>query len=179
MSEYRVRSTRTRAGSLLRRAADAAVIAGFCLLLVFLLFKFALVPVSVQGDSVSELAKGELVLVDRVSKFVSDHTVGDIVRADLGGGYSFYRLAAMGGSSYQVRNGKAYLDGALIDESAYSAGWPQEAEFGVSVPEGYVLLLPDLREGDFSAEGCIIPYNSIFGEVRFRVSPLSRLAIFK
>ena len=179
MNEYRVRSTRTGAGSRLRRAADIAVITAFSLLLVFLLFKFILVPVRVSDGGVSELAEGDIVLVDRVSNFVSDYSAGDLVRADLGGGYSIYRLAAKEGASYLVRNGRAYLNGAFIDESAYSAGWPQETELSVKVPADCVLLLPDNREGLSSAEGFIIPYNSIYGEVRFRVSPLKRLAIFR
>ncbi len=177
MIEYRVRSTRTRAGSAARRAADIIAVLLICLLLVFLLFKFALVPSVVKATHVSDISEGELVLVDRVSRFISDYSVGDIVCADLGEGASFYRVAAAGGSVYQVRNSKAYLDGALIDESAYSEGW-KGVEFGVTVPEYSLLLLPDGREGINDLGAYIIEYNSVYGEVRFRVSPLSRLAIF-
>lgn len=124
MEEYTVRSTYTRAESAARRAADIAVILLLCFFLVFILFKVILVPVEVNDENVAELNTGELLLVDRVSRFIADYSVGDIVRADLGSGYAFYRVAAKGGSLYQVRNGKAYLDGELIDESAYGANGP-------------------------------------------------------
>ena len=73
--------------------------------------------------------EGDLLLVDRVSKFVSDYSVGDVVRADTGSGWALYRVAALGGSTYTVRGGNAYLDSALLDESAYSEVWADCLDF--------------------------------------------------
>ena len=178
MEEYTVRSTYTRAESAARRAADIAVILLLCFLLVFILFKALLVPVEVKDDNTAELQKGELLLVDRVSRFIADYSVGDIVRADLGSGDEFYRVAAKGGSLYQVRGGKAYLDGSLIDESSYGGEWPEYLDMEIAVPDDSVLLLPDDRAGASSLEGFVIPYGRIKGEARLRVAPMGRLAFF-
>ena len=178
MEEYTVRSTYTRAESAARRAADIAVILLLCFLLVFILFKAVLVPVEVKDGNTSDLKRGELILVDRVSRFIADYSVGDIVRADLGSGGSFYRVAAEGGSLYQVRGGRAYLDGSLIDESAYGGEWPESLELELFVPEDSVLLLPDDRASVSALEGFVVPYDGIYGEARLRVAPIGRLAFF-
>ncbi len=178
MEEYTVRSTYTRAESAARRAADIAVVLILCFFLVFVLFKAVLVPVEVNDENVAELRMGELLLVDRVSRFIADYSVGDIVRADLGSGWAFYRVAAKGGSLYQVRAGKAYLDGSLIDESAYGGEWPEYVELDCAVPEDSVLLLPDKRPAVSGLERYLVPYSSIYGETRVRVAPLTRLSFF-
>lgn len=176
--EYRVRSTYTKTRSALRRAADIAVILVISLALVFVLFKLVLVPVSVDENDISEIAPGELLLIDRVSKFISDYTPGDILRVNRGGDYEFLRVAACGGSTYTVRCGCAYLDGALLDESAYSKGWPENVDIELKIPKGSLLLLPDAREGVSDPKSFITTYNRIFGEVRFRISPISKLTLF-
>lgn len=178
MNEYTVRSTYTRADSAARRAADIAVILMLCMLLVFVLFRFVLVPAAVTDPAVSGLSDGDVVLVDRVSGFIADYSAGDIVRVKLGGEYVFYRVAALGGQSYLVRNGKAYIDGELIDESAYGGSWPQGTELSADVPEDSLLLLPDVRGDIEELSPFTVPYSSVWGEVRFRVSPLRRIAFF-
>jgi hypothetical protein len=176
--EYRVRSTYTRKRSIMRRAADITVIVLISLLLVFVLFKFALVPVSVESSRVGEIGAGEIILCDRVSKFVVDYAPGDIVIAEAGGGRELLRVAAKGGSVYTVRGGRAYLDGALLDESAYSSGWPEECDFEIRVPVDKLLLLPDDRSGIEAPDDWLVSQSLVFGEVRFRVSPIKKLAFF-
>lgn len=177
MQEYTLRSTYTRAESAARRAADVTVVILLSVLLVFLLFKAVLVPVSVSEPKLMGFEEGDLLLVDRVSKFVSDYSVGDVVRADTGSGWALYRVAALGGSTYTVRGGNAYLDSALLDESAYSEGWADWLDFEIQIPEGRILLLPDVRTSVNFPSSYIVEYSAIYGEVRFRVSPISRLAL--
>ncbi len=176
--EYRVRSTYTRTRSAARRAADIAVILLVCLLLVFALFKFILVPVPADANVISDINRGELLLIDRVSKFISDYTPGDILRVDRGAGFELLRVAARGGSTYTVRDGCAYLDGALLDESEYSKGWPEGIDIELRIPENSLLLLPDVRDGITDPKGFITTYNKVFGEVRFRISPMKKLTFF-
>lgn len=177
MQEYTVRSTRTKRGSAARRAADIAVVLLLCVGLVAFLFCVVLIPVRVGVSSVSELESGDLLLVDRISRFISDYSIGDIVRAETEAGDGIYRVAAPGGSYYLVRNGKAYLNGAYVEEE-YSSGWPYNLEISFSVPEDQILLLPDDRTGITELSGWSIPYNSVYGEVRFRISPIKKLALF-
>lgn len=176
--EYTVRSTYTKTRSRLRRAADITVIVLFSLLLVFVLFRFVLVPVSVKSTGVNEIEEGELILCDRVSKFLVDYAPGDIVRAETEDGYKLLRVAAKGGSVYSVRGGVTYLNGVMIDESAYSSGWPEEAEFEIRVPVDKLLLFPDDRAGISEPAKCLVSQSRVYGEVRFRISPIKRLAFF-
>ncbi|MBR0135984.1 MAG: hypothetical protein IJM18_07260 [Clostridia bacterium] len=178
MKEYKLRSTVTRTGSKASRWADKAVILGICALLVFALFRFILIPVRVRNDKMHGLAGGELLLVDRISRFVSDYTLGDIVRIRLSGRYDLFRVAAEGGSTYRVSGGRAYLDDALLDESEYSAGWPEGLELYAEVPEDSLLLLPDDRTDITSLDEFVVRYNDVYGEVRFRIAPLNKLAFF-
>ena len=178
MQDYTVRSTRTRTDSAARRVVDVLVILLVCAAITVFIFGVLLVPMKVGGSNVIELASGDIVLIDRVSKYLTDYSIGDIVRAETEAGEAFYRVAALGGSTYLVRNGKAYLDGALIDESAYSVGWSPERELRFTVPENEVLLLPDDRTGITHLTGWSVLMNNIQGEVRFRVAPLKRLAFF-
>lgn len=178
MQEYTLRSTYTRSESAARRAADVAVVLILSVLLVFLLFRLMLVPCSVKEPKLTGFEEGDLLLVDRVSKFVSDYSVGDAVRADVGGEYLFLRVAAAGGSTYTVRGGRAYLDGALLDESAYSDGWADWLDFEIEIPEGKLLLLPDTRTSVNFPSSYIVDYSAVYGEVRFRVSPLKKLAFY-
>lgn len=175
---YRVRSTRTKRDSALRRAADIAVVLILCAALVVFLFKVLLVPLRMENSPVAELDKGDVVLVDRFSKYLSDYSVGDIVCIDTEEGPAVLRIAAKGGSSYIVTGGRAYLDDALIDESAYSGSWPEEAELSFTVPENELLLLPDQREDVTELSAHSYKYSEIGGEVRIRISPLSKFALF-
>ncbi|MBO4384948.1 MAG: signal peptidase I [Clostridia bacterium] len=176
--DYTVRSTYTRTDSYLWRAADVAVVLVVSVLIVFLLFRFALVPCEVGADSVKELKEGDVVLVDRVSRFFVDYELGDVLNARTEEGVFFLRCAAAGGQEYTVRNGRAYLDGALIDESAYGGSWSEGVDFSVTIPEGSLLLLPDDRSGVLDPERFIFPYSEVYGAARILILPFERFRAF-
>lgn len=176
--EYTVRSTYTRTDSYLWRAADAAVVLVISVLLAFLLFRFVFVPCEVSSKSVAEMSEGDVVLVDRVSRFIVDYEIGDVLNARTEEGSFFLRCAAGAGQEYTVRNGKAYLDGALIDESAYGGSWDVGADFTVKVPEGSLLLLPDDRTGIADLSGFVVPYADVYGAARLLVLPFNRVRAF-
>ena len=81
MREYTVRSTRTRNDSAARRVVDVLLIILICAAVLLFIFGVALVPARIAGSNVSELSAGDVILVDRVSKYLVDYAVGDIVRA--------------------------------------------------------------------------------------------------
>ena len=178
MRDYVVRSTVTHAESAARRAADVIIVILLCAAAVFAFFKLVWVPVSTADPQVGALSDGELVIVDRVSKYFSEYSVGDIVRANLGSGLNAYRVAASGGSSVVVRGGRLYVDGGLMDDSEYASGWRSDAELSCEVPHGSVLLLPDDRSGVTSLEDHIIPVGSVYGKLRMRVYPFSKINFF-
>lgn len=176
--EYTVRSTYTKTDSRLRKAADTAVILILSAAFVFVLFKFILVPSRVPAGGVSEFSGGEIVLVDRISRYFREYDLGDVLKTAAGEGGSFRRVAAKSGDLYEVRNGKAYLNGALIDESAYGGSWEGARDMSCTVPEGCLLLLPDQRGEELELEEHIVPYSGIEGEARFLIRPLKRFTMF-
>ena len=176
--EYTVRSTVTRTESRLRKAADAVVVLLISALLVFLLFRFVLVPSDYEKAEVSELRDGELVLVDRVSKYFREYELGDMIEFRTDEGVRILRLAALGGTSYEVRDGNAYISGALADESAYGGSWGNRTGLYAEIPEGSVLLLPDSREDVSDLSACVVPFSSLTGKARLRIMPLDRITLF-
>ena len=177
--EYTVRSTYTRTDSRLRRAADIAVVLLVSALLVFCLFRLVLVPLEVTENSVRELKKGDLALVDRVSKYFADYSLGDILEVRGEDGTEFLgRVAAKAGDTYSVVNGKAYLNGSLIEESEYGGAWSSYKDLEIEVPEDSLLILPDDRGGIYDLSPRIFTYKDVRGEARFLILPFGRFAMF-
>lgn len=178
MRDYVVRSSVTRAESSARRAADVIIVILLCAAVLFVLFRFILVPVTARDPKVGDLNEGDLVLIDRVSKYLSEYTPGDIVRADIGRGLNAYRVVACGGCDVLVKDGCTYINGGLLDESEYASPWDGRAELNCWVPWGSVLLLPDDRQSIRSLEDCVVPVGEIFGKLRLRVYPFDKLGLF-
>lgn len=178
MEEYVVRSSVTHAESAAGRAADVIVVLFLCAAIVLAVFRFVWVPVVTAEPPVSGLEDGELVLVDRLSKFFAEYSAGDVVRADIGDGMNMYRVAAVGGSHVTVRGGRLYVNGGLLDESAYAEGLSELVDAEFDVPEHSVLLLPDERAGVTDPASGILRAGEVYGKLRFRIYPFSRIAIF-
>lgn len=180
MQDYVVRSTVTHAESAARRAADVILILLFCAAAVFLILKFIWVPVAAVSPQVKDIKEGELVVIDRASKWFAEYKAGDIVRADLGAGMNEYRVAvsAVNGGDRQIilRGGCLYVDGGLLDESAYASGFDPELDIECTLPSGSILLLPDERTGVASLEENMLPAGEVYGKLRFRIYP--KLSIF-
>ena len=178
MRDYVVRSTYTHAESAARRAADVIIMLLLCALILFVLFRFMYVPVAARDPQVRDIADGELLIIDRVSKYLVEYSPGDIVRADVGGGMNAYRVAAAGECEALVRNGRLYINGGLLDESGYATSFDEGVELSCSVPYNCVLLLPDDRSGVDSLEGFVLPVGEIFGKLRLRIYPFNRIGLF-
>ena len=178
MQDYVVRSTVTHAESAARRAADVIIMLFLCAAAVLVLFRFIWAPVVTSDPLVEGVNDGEVLLVDRVSKFFREYRPGDLVRADIGDGMNIYRVAAAGEAEVILRGGCLYVDGGLLDESAYARGWDPAIDSEITVPKGSVLLLPDDRTGVEGLESHILPVGRIYGRLLFRVYPLNRFAIF-
>lgn len=178
MEDYVVRSSVTHAESAARRAADVILVLFICAAAVFVLFRLVWVPVVTADPPIGELGDGEVVLVDRLSKFFKEYEAGDIVRADIGDGMNMYRVVACGEAEVVIRGGQIYINGGLLDESGYASGMAgfKDAEF--TVPYGSALLLPDERAGVSDPASCILQEGEIYGKLRFRIYPFGRLAIF-
>lgn len=90
------------------------------------------------------------------------------------------RIIGMPGEHVYISNdGKVYINDEILEEPYLTEGLqtPRRGPFyDVVVPEGYVFVMGDNREGsaDSRAFGCI-PLNKIEGRVSFRLWPLSKI----
>jgi signal peptidase I len=96
------------------------------------------------------------------------------------------RVIGMPGDYIKIENGKVYLNGEELDESAYLKDDVTTDASGdnyfkeLKVPEGYVFVMGDNRaeSGDSRRFGCI-PINKIEGKVLIRFWPFNKIGTIK
>lgn len=147
------------------------------------LFLLVLFPVRVSGSSMAPtLLQGEVLLIDRLTLLLRSPRRGDLVIFENAetGEELIKRVIALPGETVDIVNGTVYIDGRMLDESAYSPSHAQDFD-PIVVPEDAVFVLGDDRTGSLDSRdpalGCV-PLNRLDGKVRFRVSPLTRAALF-
>lgn len=174
-----------------RAAHRAQAVAGWivsllaALVVLFVLFYVWLVPLRVTGDSMHPaLEDREVVLVDRLAKYWKIPARGDVVcfRDETTGSMLLKRIVALPGETVDMAEGRVYIDGRPLEESAYAAN----LELGggmlpVTVGAGEVFVLSDNRAALFDSRsediGCIA-YDEIFGVLRLRLLPTNRIALY-
>ena len=144
------------------------------LLLVTLAFAaraFFFEPVRVDGNSMyPTLHNGQLMLCQKVSNWFGLPERGQIVICRYPG-YTkncVKRVIALPGERIAIRDGKVYIDGALLDESADWEGEIYGDYPETLIPEGYVFVMGDNRNGskDSRADSVgPIPSYRIIGRV--------------
>ena len=90
------------------------------------------------------------------------------------------RVIGLPGEHVKIENGKVYINGEELDESAYLKDDVYTDSYGgvytdITVPEGYVFAMGDNRtkSADCRRFGCI-PINKIEGKVAIRFWPLNK-----
>ncbi len=151
--------------------------------LLFVVFS----PLSISDTGVGGFEDGDLVFADRFSKYISGFDRGDVVvlkSLTIGGEASGRRLArviAFAGEKVTIAEGRVYVDGALLDESAYTYEMYEGIREEFIVPTGCVFVLPDDRmmvSAEIIKELCV-KLTDILGEVRFIAYPFDRFLTFK
>lgn len=91
------------------------------------------------------------------------------------------RVIGVPGDEIDIKDGKVYVNGELIKES-YVKGitYKNVQELPMVIPEGKLFVMGDNRErsNDSRAFG-LVDYNSIEGQVIFRIWPLNKLGRLK
>lgn len=152
------------------------------LVVVVLLLTFVVRQVTVKGSSMTNTLKNGDRLV--VTNFMyNTPQSGDIIVISHGNDYNepiIKRVIATGGQSLSINydTGEVVVDGVILDEE-YIKGKTQQIrnplEIPSVIPEGYVFVMGDNREGSLdsrSTEIGLIPLENIIGKAEFRIYPL-------
>lgn len=168
-------------GSFIYRLVDWLTAVLLCAAAAALVLFVIYTPVRVKSSSVSNFNAGDLVFASRLGKSIFGYSRGDAVALSTKTNKDrILRVAAFGPERVTVAGGRLYIDGTLLDESAYAEDLPDGLEMEFTVPTGSVLLMPDERKeltaDDISA--LIVPMSDTVGEIRFRAFPITRLGLF-
>lgn len=165
-----------RAGRLGWLFSALVTIAVLCI--VFFVWLF---PTRIVDESMSPALKsGEVVLCDRIGKFLHMPERGDIVLFQTQDGLFIKRVVGMPGETVELVGGHVFINSIPLDESDYSVNYVGDMS-AVEIPAGCVFLLGDNRaemyDSRLESVGCI-PFSRIVGVLRMRVSPIERVTFF-
>ena len=154
-------------------------------IVLYLLFFVWMKPFRVDGESMNPvIKKGDIVLLDRVAKYVKSPVRGDAVAFinPLTKELMIKRVVALPGETVKIMDGVVCIGGYALDESAYVCNAEKAGNMpAVTVPEGRYFVLSDNRAfGNDSRTFDIdcIPYDDICGIMRFRVYPFDKMNLF-
>ena len=156
------------------------------IVIVMLVLTFFVRHVTVSGSSMTDtLQNGDRLLVN---SFMYTPQNGDIVVISHGNNYSdpiIKRVIALGGQRLDIdyNTGEVTVDGVILEEN-YIKGKTRQLSNSISleeydhiIPEGYVFVMGDNREGSLdsrSKEIGIIPVNNIIGKAEWRIMPFDK-----
>lgn len=149
-------------------------------------YMFLFRPFEVKGESMfPNLHDSDYLITNIIGLKLSDPKLGEIVvfKATNDPERDFIkRVIGAGGDRVSVKEGFVYLNGKLLDESAYLK--PSVKTYGgsflgegeeVSVPEGYFFVLGDNRSySSDSREWGFVPKKNIIGTSIFVYWPVSK-----
>lgn len=168
--------------------AQTLILAAAAFVVVYM---FLFRPFEVKGESMfPNLHDSEYLITNVISQKIGDPTLGDVVvfKAPNEPDKDFVkRIIGTAGDTVEIREGLVYLNGELLDESAYLK--PEVKTYGgsflregeeVTVPEGYFFVLGDNRSySSDSREWGFVPKKNIIGSSFFIYWPLSSAGLIK
>lgn len=125
------------------------------------------------------LQDGDIILFDRLAKHFHTPRRGDAYAfVNEAGGVSIGRVVGLPGEQVQMEAGVVYIDGAALEEGAYTQGGGQSFA-PVTLGQGEFLLLPDDRvHALLEEESLVVPFSDLAGRAAIRIAPWRRLAVF-
>ena len=97
--------------------------------------------------------------------------------------YYVKRIVAMPGQTVDLKNGKVYIDGEMLDENyGYTQSIDMSVHYPVTVEEGKVFVMGDNREhskDSRSSDLGQVPFDAILGKSQVRIWPLTDICITK
>jgi len=154
---------------------------GVAAVLVYFVFFLWLTPVRITGNSMAPgLVEGDLVLVDRLSKFLTIPDRGDLVLVETVDGPIIKRIVGLPGEHVEIIEGGVFIDSRPLQETGYQVN-TVGTHPKTFVPEGKVFLLGDNRQvvqDSRSQHIGTVAYSDIAGVVRLRIHPIARLTLY-
>ena len=182
--------------SLVKEIFDWVVSIASAIAIVLLLHIFVFVQVTVSGSSMDPTLKDKDRLI--AVRFMYEPRYSDIVVVDpylkegtVKGKTMFNRVLyikrviATGGQTIDLRDGKVYIDGKLLEED-YIADtvktYTQSMDMPVTVPEGCVFVMGDNREWSKDSRDRtvgILRNEQVVGKAVFRLLPFDKFGVVK
>lgn len=149
-----------------------------------------------SGSMIPTIQEGDHLLTNMIPYYYSDPKYGEIVVFRRPSGEAWVkRVIGLPGDEMDIREGKVYQNGKLLDESAYLdaavSSTPSElvqiedrimapVTFPYTVPDGCYFLMGDNREesGDCRYLGAI-KREDIYGKAWIKVYPFSEIGFLK
>ena len=109
------------------------------------------------------------------SKFVKGWTLP----SDLKKRYYVKRIIALPGQTVDLRGGRVYIDGQLLEEPYYDGqtiSIDSSVEYPITVEEDTVFVMGDNRtrsKDSRSSELGLVPYDAILGKAKLRIWPIA------
>lgn len=164
--------------------AKAIAVACVIGLLIFFLAR----PSFIVGSSMlPTFEEGDMVLVERLSQFLSPPKVGDVVVAqshirldEKHDKVIIKRVIGLPGDHIIITEGSVYVNGQEIDDS-YTYEKITDGEIDAVVPDKHIFLLGDNRlnsNDSRSAEVGMVPMADLRGKVWLRLWPLNKIKLF-
>lgn len=124
---------------------------------------------------------GDKVVMSRVLTMTDHYNKGDIlvfIGEDQGKTIKMIkRVIAVGGDHVDIRDGKVFINGEILNET-YVDG-PTTGELELKVPTGEIFFLGDNREKSFdSREMGTISKKALQGKVLFRWFPFQKMRFY-
>lgn len=146
-----------------------------------LVFFIWLYPLKIVDQSMApELNSGEVVLCDRIGKFIRMPERGDIVLFTTQDGIFIKRIVGMPGETVEIVEGHVFINSIPLDESSYEVNYVGDMP-PVEIPAGSVFVLGDNRDEMYDSRlesvGSI-SFDKIQAVLRLRVAPFSRVTYF-
>jgi signal peptidase I len=168
--------------------AQTLILAAAAFVVVYM---FLFRPFEVKGDSMfPNLHDSEYLVTNVIGQKIGDPVLGDIIvfKAPNEPDKDFIkRVIGIAGDSVSISDGQVYVNGELLDESAYlssdvktyGGSFLREGE-SVTVPEGYFFVLGDNRSySSDSREWGFVPKRNIVGSSFFIYWPVNSAGLIE
>ncbi len=153
---------------------------GAALVVCGLFFTLVFNGLSVSDMSMAPFFKqGDVILISRLSQVLFTPARGDVFAfSEKDASVYLGRILALPGEEVEIRGGNVFINGILLDESAYAPDACADMD-AVTLNRGEFFLLPDLRpQAAFSPDTFIVSYEQLVGRAALRVAPLKSLNYF-